>query len=51
MADYNVTMRSTSTSSFGDNKWSKQRELNTDMSISPQSPDELTNKLRSLGGN
>ena len=51
MADYNETMRSTATSSYGDAKWSKERELNTGMSISPQSPDELTNKLRSLGGN
>lgn len=51
MADRVNSTRSTATSDFGANKWSKERELNSGMSIENQAPDELTRKYRSLGGN
>lgn len=34
------------TSSFGSSKASKEKELNSSMSITNSSPDELTEKLR-----
>ena len=38
-------------SSFGDDKLSKSKELTHEMSIQSSSPDELTKTLKSLGGN
>ena len=38
-------------SSFGDDKLSKSKELTHEMSVHPSSPDELTTTLKSLGGN
>ncbi len=35
----------------GDSKLSKQTELTTEMSISAQSPDEYTRKIKNIGGN
>lgn len=37
-------------SDYGDSKLSKNMELNHDMTISHNSPDELTKTLRTLGG-
>ena len=37
-------------SDYGDSKLSKNMELNHDMTISNNSPDELTKTLRTLGG-
>lgn len=36
--------------SFGDSKISKETELNASMSITPQAPDELENKIHNVGG-
>lgn len=38
-------------SDYSDNKLDKSNELNSTMSIKPQPQDELTRKIRSLGGN
>ena len=38
-------------SSFGDDKLSKSKELTHEMSIQSSSPDNLTSTLKSLGGN
>lgn len=38
-------------SSFGDDKLAKSKELTHEMSIQSSSPDELTTTLKSLGGN
>ena len=38
-------------SSFGDDKLSKSKELTHEMSIQTSSPDKLTTTLKSLGGN
>ena len=37
-------------SGFGDNKLSKDNELNESMSIKPQSPDEYENKIKNVTG-
>lgn len=37
-------------SSFGDDKLSKSKELTHDMTIHSSSPDKLTTTLKSLGG-
>lgn len=50
MADVNNEMHSMMTSTYSDSKWSKQRELNSGMSIAPQGADALTNKLRNING-
>lgn len=34
----------------GDGRWNKQQELNKEMSILPQSPDELENTLKNVNG-
>lgn len=44
-------MRSMMSSSFGDEKMNKSKELNSNMSISNNTPDEYTRKIQSLGGN
>lgn len=38
-------------SSFGDDKLSKSKELTHEMSIHSSSPDDLTTTLKALGGN
>lgn len=38
-------------SDYGDNKASKEKELNASMSIQSQSADEYTNKIHNIGGN
>ena len=38
-------------SSFGDDKLSKSKELTHDMTIQSSLPDKLTTTLKSLGGN
>lgn len=43
--------RSMMSSSFGDEKMNKNKELNETMSIANSSPDEYTRKIQSLGGN
>lgn len=50
MADYNNQMHGMMQTSYGDEKWNKQRELNSGMSIVPQAPDQLTNKLSNVFG-
>lgn len=42
--------RSMMSSSFGDEKMNKSKELNSSMSIANSSPDEYTRKIQSLGG-
>lgn len=37
--------------SFGDEKLSKEMELNSTMSISPQTRDEYEQKIKNIGGN
>ena len=38
-------------SSFGDDKLSKSKELTHEMSIQTSAPDDLTTALKNLGGN
>ena len=47
----NNTTRSMISSSFGDEKANKEKELNASMSIANSSPDAYSNKIKSLGGN
>jgi hypothetical protein len=45
------TVKSFISSSFGDDKLTKSKELTHEMSIQSSSPDKLTTTLKSLGGN
>lgn len=47
---YEPTNRDFMSESFGDSKLSKEVELNASMSIQPQAPDELENKMNNVGG-
>lgn len=50
MLENTNTNRSMMTASFGESRWSKQRELSSGMSIHPNTPDSYTNANRNAFG-
>lgn len=45
------TMNSKMVTDYGSEKFSKEKELNSSMSIKNNSPDEYTNTIKNIGGN
>lgn len=50
MQPNNNTNKSNMQSNYGFGKFNKKKELNSEMSIKPTSPDAYTNKLKNIGG-
>lgn len=50
ISDNQQTMRDMMMTSYGDEKYDKKKELNSEMSIAPSEPDEYGKKIMSIGG-
>lgn len=50
MEDVKQNMENMMKSTYGNEKLSKEKELNPSMTISGSAPDEFENKMHSLGG-